>query len=545
MADEFTHDVFLSHSSKDKAIVRSLAEGLRSAGLQVWFDEWEMQPGDAIFTKLEEGLEHSRVLALCMSANAFASDWAELESTTIRFRDPLNRERRFVPIRLDETPAKGSLANFLSVSWNPNSPDIDLQRIVTACRGERLATKRRQNIGMLSSEFPPHTLGGLGVHVAHLCEQLGPFVDVNLVLPHRKTIYADPPKGVRLRPLSSVTANYDEPLSWLHFAQHAFDLVKRMSPRPEIIHCHDWVTVLAGVRCRWELSIPLVFHVHLPNRTPFCASIENLGLVCADLVTVNSQAMAEQLQDRFPVKKIAVIPNGVDTDVFRPGNEANQAELYVFFAGRLVEQKGVDHLLRAFVHVAKRLPSLQLKIAGTGPCEPAYKRMAESLLISDRVQFLGWKSSSELSELYRAAAVVAVPSMYEPFGMTALEAMACARPVVASNTGGLREIVKHQVTGFLVEPGDHLDLAQWLIRLLERESLRREIGTNAGHQVHNITTHKWPEIARQYAEIYYKLSGEGIPVDTPSDARVFVEQIKGFTAKLDYGAQQKLVGWLR
>jgi hypothetical protein len=90
MADQFQFDVFLSHSSLDKDIVRPLAERLRADGLRVWFDAWEIKPGDHLMKKIEEGLEQSRVLVLCMSANAFGSDWAQLESYTFRFRDPLN-----------------------------------------------------------------------------------------------------------------------------------------------------------------------------------------------------------------------------------------------------------------------------------------------------------------------------------------------------------------------------------------------------------------------------------------------------------------------
>ena len=95
MPDQFLYDVFLSHSAKDKAVVRPLAERLRKDGVKVWFDEWVLKPGDSIPAKIEEGLERSRVLVLCMSANAFGSDWAQLESGTFRFRDPLNKERRF------------------------------------------------------------------------------------------------------------------------------------------------------------------------------------------------------------------------------------------------------------------------------------------------------------------------------------------------------------------------------------------------------------------------------------------------------------------
>lgn len=116
MSDGFSFDVFLSHSSKDKQAVRDIALRLRSDGVKVWFDEWEIKPGDSIPAKIEEGLAHSRVLVLCMSANAFGSDWAQLESGTFRFRDPLNKQRRFLPLRLDDASIKGSLAQFLYIN---------------------------------------------------------------------------------------------------------------------------------------------------------------------------------------------------------------------------------------------------------------------------------------------------------------------------------------------------------------------------------------------------------------------------------------------
>ena len=96
----FDFDIFLSHSSKDKPVVRGIAARLKKDGVRVWFDEEQIKPGDSIPAKIEEGPEPSRVLVLCMSANAFGSDWAQLESGTFRFRDPLNKERRFNHLRL-------------------------------------------------------------------------------------------------------------------------------------------------------------------------------------------------------------------------------------------------------------------------------------------------------------------------------------------------------------------------------------------------------------------------------------------------------------
>jgi len=134
MADDFKYDVFLSHSSKDKDVVRVVAERLRADGLLVWFDEWELRPVDSIPAKIEEGLEQSRVLVLCMSVKAFGSEWAQLEAGTFRFRDPLNKDRRFIPLRLDEAPIKGSLAQFLYINWRSGDREQEYAKLLEACR---------------------------------------------------------------------------------------------------------------------------------------------------------------------------------------------------------------------------------------------------------------------------------------------------------------------------------------------------------------------------------------------------------------------------
>ena len=133
MSDTFQYDVFLSHSAKDKAVVRDVAERLQKDGLKVWFDAWVLKPGDSIPAKIEEGLERSRVLVLCMSANAFGSDWAQLEAGTFRFRDPMNKQRRFIPLRLDDAALKGSLAQFHYINWLPSLTD-EYVRLLEACR---------------------------------------------------------------------------------------------------------------------------------------------------------------------------------------------------------------------------------------------------------------------------------------------------------------------------------------------------------------------------------------------------------------------------
>jgi hypothetical protein len=119
MEEDFKYDVFLSHSSHDKAVVRDVAERLRSDGLRVWLDDWELKPGDSIPSKIEDGLKHSRVLVLCMSANAFGSDWAQLESYTFRFRDPLNKERASSPSASTTHPSTAPSNNSSTSTGSP------------------------------------------------------------------------------------------------------------------------------------------------------------------------------------------------------------------------------------------------------------------------------------------------------------------------------------------------------------------------------------------------------------------------------------------
>lgn len=135
MVEQFTYDVFLSHSAKDKSIVLPIAKRLRADGLKVWFNDLVYTSGDGVdelSLKIEEALEQSRVLVLCVSANAFGSSWAHLESETLRFRDPLNPKRRFVLVRLDDTELKDSLAQVLYIDWrSPN--DEQYTKLREAC----------------------------------------------------------------------------------------------------------------------------------------------------------------------------------------------------------------------------------------------------------------------------------------------------------------------------------------------------------------------------------------------------------------------------
>ena len=138
--EEFSHDVFLSHSSRDKAVVRELAQRLKGDGVRVWFDEWEIGVGQSIPVRINEGLQGSRVLVLVMSQHAFGSEWATLETQSLLFQDPLNRQRRFFPLRLDDTPAPLSLAHFAYADWRGEKREDAYRQLLGAHRAAFRAT---------------------------------------------------------------------------------------------------------------------------------------------------------------------------------------------------------------------------------------------------------------------------------------------------------------------------------------------------------------------------------------------------------------------
>lgn len=119
----FEYDVFINYSSQDMPVVRAIAERLRNDGLKVWFDQWEINVGDNRSSRIEDGLEQSRVLILCMSINAYSTGWAQLEASTFRFRDPLNTERHLIPLRLDNVSIEGPLAQYSYHDWHEDNHD--------------------------------------------------------------------------------------------------------------------------------------------------------------------------------------------------------------------------------------------------------------------------------------------------------------------------------------------------------------------------------------------------------------------------------------
>src|ERR1041384_3395513 len=140
MTTHFLWDVFLSHNTRDKARVRHLAVSLRAAGLRVWLDEWIIQPGDDIYAAIEHGLEYTRTLVLCMSHAAIESDWVKLERNTTIFRDPQNKERRFIPLLLEECRPPATIRRLAYIDWRDEGEET-LAKLIQLCQPPRKKAK--------------------------------------------------------------------------------------------------------------------------------------------------------------------------------------------------------------------------------------------------------------------------------------------------------------------------------------------------------------------------------------------------------------------
>ncbi len=191
------------------------------------------------------------------------------------------------------------------------------------------------------------------------------------------------------------------------------------------------------------------------------------------LIVANSEAVKHHFLTESP-KPVEVVLNGIPT---RPSRPPLSFPPTVAFAGRLIREKGAEVLVRAFSNVLKELPDARLLLAGEGPERTRLKKLISALKLSQSISWLGYLPPPELEQKFSTAWVQAVPSLWEePFGIVATESMMRGTAVVASNSGGLAEIVRDHQTGLLVPPGDEVALAQALVLLLGNRTLAEQMG---------------------------------------------------------------------
>lgn len=386
-----------------------------------------------------------------------------------------------------------------------------------------MAPERKYRVALFSSEYPPHVYGGLGTHISEITAALAGRVEFDLFVPALGD-YVDDRPGIRLHevPVAPAANNVEV---WLNYCRAAVKVAEHAALPVDLIHCHDWMTALAGIKLRSLIGKPLVYNIHLPQAFVGYRVLEKVGLVGADLVLVNSRAIEQELNAyELPLPRVEVVPNGVDLETFQPAADWPTDDGYVLFVGRLVAQKGVTFLLEALSVVLQRCPETRLIVVGDGELDLFLKRITRYLGIPHRVTFLDWTTGPDLVALYQRAKLVVVPSYYEPFGIVALEAMACGRPVIASRTGGLAEIVNDGVNGFLVEIANHLQLAQRMVSLIQDDERRQAMGQAARARA---TEFSWGRAADQTLALYDSLAREPFDLCPSRPDRAIIDALTG------------------
>ena len=280
----------------------------------------------------------------------------------------------------------------------------------------------------------------------------------------------------------------------------------RRSFEPELVHAHWWFP--NGVVGTWVSGlarIPLVTTLHgtdvrLARKVGVAKPLFGHVLKHSAAVTTVSKWLKEETEALVPGVHPTVAPMPVATNLFGPGSSRDGQRL--LFVGRLNDQKGADHLLNALALMKREA---WLDIVGDGPNREALKQLAQQLGVASRIRWHGQLSQSELPPLYQRAAAVVIPSIDEGLGLVAVEALLCETPVVAFDSGGLRDVIQHEKTGLLVKPGDRAALASALDNLLARDDRGSQLG-RAG-RLYALSAFAPESAARRYAEIYRRVLG--------------------------------------
>jgi len=386
----------------------------------------------------------------------------------------------------------------------------------------------KSRVLMLTWEYPPRKIGGLSVHVLNLSRglaQLGVEVEVftcsfpgqpevehvteNLTI-HRIDVY-----------------NFPSPdfLSWTVGMNHSMlsEIVSLPSLREyDLIHAHDWMVLPTAISLRNLFGAPVVYSVHSTEygrrrgvHTDFQRTIyetEGWGTYESSGIIVCSNYMKDHIGwlFRVPQDKVRVIPNGVEPPEKRerPGLDfrrryAKDDEKIVLFVGRIVEEKGLNVLIGAMPLLIKSGVQAKLLVVGDGYASDRMKKVAWDIGVYDKVFFTGYVDDLMLDRLFGIADAQAVPSLYEPFGMVALEGMVRGVPIVVSDTGGLSEIVEHERTGLKVPPDNSLELSSALRRLLVENQLSETLTRNAMAEIPN--RFSWSSVCERTKKTYEEL----------------------------------------
>ena len=386
---------------------------------------------------------------------------------------------------------------------------------------------------ILSWEYPPVIEGGLARHVRKLAEALvRQGVAVDVLTRGVGAEFQD--ESPRPQERGGVTVHRVREPSWPRDLDRFVAWVERMNEDMlaagealalensyDLVHGHDWLVAKASAELATRLTVPYVTTIHATEHgrhqgwvadqpQAHIHAVERWMARHADAVIVCSYYMRGHVADIFDIdeRRVTVIPNGVDPSELRPngdlsalrGEFARPHEKLVLLIGRLVYEKGFQLALDALPGVIADVGDVRFLVAGSGTHEAELRAQASRLGLDEHGTFLGWIGDDVLHSLYRIADLCVVPSIYEPFGLVALEAMASGCPCIVADTGGLREVVPvGEKVGLRFNGGDAAHLGVMIERLLVDEGLRDRLVTEASEHVLRFD---WDDIAQRTRGIY-------------------------------------------
>ena len=395
-------------------------------------------------------------------------------------------------------------------------------------------TARDLSVMMLTWEFPPRIIGGISPHVYYLSKSLAE----NGVKVHVVTcdFPGSPPHevldGVEVFRIDSYKNPSPDFATWVYLMnvnmqKEAASIIKDLDGNVDILHAHDWLVATAGIGLKHVFRKPLFVTMHsteigrrngihfdyerMIHETEAWLTYEAWKVICCSDYMISHVRWAFGL----PPDKQAMIPNGVNADVYAGLDKkdlvqfrrkfALPEEKIVLFVGRLVYEKGVHVLVNAIPRVLENA-NAKFVIVGNGYMKEQLSGLVKTLGISQKVLFTGFVDDETLRKLQTCADVSVVPSLFEPFGIVALEAMAAKSPVVVSDTGGLSEIVDHDVDGAKVYTNNPDSLAWGITKVLESEKYAENIRNNAFKKIQE--KYNWNKIAQQTENMYKSVLSE-------------------------------------
>ena len=386
---------------------------------------------------------------------------------------------------------------------------------------------------IVSWEYPPIVEGGLARHVRKLSEQLVAHgVEVHVVTRGGGRLSATEDRhGVavqRVREPEFPKDDLDAFIAWVdHMNADMLDAALDLDGAFDLVHSHDWLVADAGRRLARRFRVPWLVTVHATeygrhqgwvDKHPqsHIHAVERRMVRGADRVITCSAYMRGHVAGVFgvPAARVTAIPNGIDPTDLQPvadlprlrASYAAPDEKLILLVGRLVYEKGFHLALDAMPALLEQLGGgVRFLVAGSGTAEAELKAQAERLGLMEHGSFVGWTGDDVLHSLYRIADLCVVPSLYEPFGLVALEAMASGCPCIVADTGGLREVVpRGRRVGLRFRARDSRSLARMAEQLLTDDVLRDRLVAEASEHVLRFD---WADVARQTASVYADLRG--------------------------------------